>query len=33
MINIEKFSDEELEAMSKTLEAISLECATRRRRS
>jgi low affinity Fe/Cu permease len=33
MINIEKLSDEELEAMSKTFEAISLECATRKRRS
>jgi len=33
MINIEKLSDEELEAMSKTFEAISLECATRKKRS
>jgi low affinity Fe/Cu permease len=33
MINIEKLSDDELEAMSKTFEAISLECATRKKQS
>jgi low affinity Fe/Cu permease len=31
MIDIEKLSDEELEGMSKTFEAIRLECATRRK--
>lgn len=32
MIDIEKLSDEELEGMSKTFEAIRLECATRKKK-